>query len=82
MENIGEQMEIINPYEVYGCDGTEMVVVSKAKRNITDDIVLLMQLENLDRIYHKQKTEIGRYLRYCTTAEIMEINKAVNRILG
>ena len=42
MENIGEQMEIINPYEVYGCDGTEMVVVSKAERNITDDIVLLM----------------------------------------
>lgn len=75
-------MEIINPYEVYGCDGTEMVVVSKAERNITDDIVLLMQLENLDRIYHKQKTEIGRYLRYCTMAEIMEINKAVNRILG
>ena len=35
-------MEIINPYEVYGCDGTEMVVVSKAERNITDDIVLLM----------------------------------------
>lgn len=75
-------MEIINPYEVYGCDGTEMVVVSKAERNITDDIVLLMQLENLDRIYHKQKTEIGRYLWYCTTVEIMEINKAVNRILG
>ena len=54
-----------------------MVVVSKAERNITDDIVLLMQLENLDRIYHKQKTEIGRYLRYCTTAEIMEISCSV-----
>lgn len=74
-------MEIINPYEVYGCDGTEMVVVSKTKRNIADDVILLMQLTNLDRIYHKQKTEVGRYLRYCTTAEIMEINKAVNKIL-